>query len=297
MELRAIASKKLKLSVSEKDIDDLKAKLHPGEKIQARVLQVFPDNRLLLRFRGVNLIAESEIPFEVGEEIWAKLQALNPKIVLKLFPSTARGGIFKNYVFNILNEIEKLAQPEIQKLISEIRRELQNLKVNSREQLSRLQHLREELMQIAGDQNERLKSLLKLLGEVFRTLETHLQEKDKDVLSLFLPFWWKGKTEPGELRIYNKRQPGHKKSDTARVSFFLQSGALGDIKIDVRKVGNVLGGTFEFARADVRSFFENNIGELKDRLSQLGFMVNEFRCLNIRKEKVSFKEHYLDVTV
>ena len=71
-------------------------RLQKGMRIKSRIVFVLDKKRYLLRIHGYNLIMESKLNFNRLEEIWIEVQAVRPKLKLRLLKSehekTALGG-------------------------------------------------------------------------------------------------------------------------------------------------------------------------------------------------------------
>lgn len=65
-------------------LENFRQGLKPGTEISGRVLQSFDNNQYLVSMRGMNLIAQSDIPLKNGERFKAKIQSSEPRIVLKI---------------------------------------------------------------------------------------------------------------------------------------------------------------------------------------------------------------------
>lgn len=59
-------------------------RLHRGMRIKSRIVLVLDGNRYLLRIQGRNLLMQSSLTFKRKEEIWIEVQAVRPKLQLRL---------------------------------------------------------------------------------------------------------------------------------------------------------------------------------------------------------------------
>jgi hypothetical protein len=92
-------------------IERFKTGLKIGSMISARVTQELGQDQYLVSLRGMNLVAESDIPLKKGDRFKAKIEALKPKLLLKIVRS---GGEAQDLV-----EKWKLSAEEA-KLLSEL---------------------------------------------------------------------------------------------------------------------------------------------------------------------------------
>lgn len=71
-------------------------RLQKGMRIKSRIVLVLDKRRYLLRIHGYNLVMESKLNFDRLEEIWIEVQAVQPKLKLRLLKSehekTVLGG-------------------------------------------------------------------------------------------------------------------------------------------------------------------------------------------------------------
>ncbi|HID56466.1 TPA: flagellar hook-length control protein FliK, partial [Candidatus Poribacteria bacterium] len=85
----SISSDKLSLFLSNRDLNDLKTRLYLGQTIRGRILEVLPQNKVILKLRGFNVVAESEMAFQKGDILAAVVYDLGRKIILRLLPPHA----------------------------------------------------------------------------------------------------------------------------------------------------------------------------------------------------------------
>ena len=75
-------------------INNFKAGLKTGANISGRVVQAFSQNQYLVSMRGLHLIAQSDIPLKKGDKFKARIQAKEPKLVLKILNSAEHSDRF-----------------------------------------------------------------------------------------------------------------------------------------------------------------------------------------------------------
>jgi hypothetical protein len=66
---------------------DVQLRLKPGDIIQGRVLETLADGKWVVRFRGLNLIAESALPLAKGSSFQARVLHIQDTIALQLLPA------------------------------------------------------------------------------------------------------------------------------------------------------------------------------------------------------------------
>ena len=82
--------------IEDTGVGRLFGRLQKGMRIKSRIVFVLDKQRYLLRIHGYNLIMESKLNFNRLEEIWIEVQAVRPKLKLRLLKSenekTSLGG-------------------------------------------------------------------------------------------------------------------------------------------------------------------------------------------------------------
>ncbi len=77
-------------------LERLKARLHPGQYLRARVLRYLDERRLLLRLLGRTVVASSSRHLPPGKEIWVRVRSVDSKVHLQLAqapPSPIEAGV------------------------------------------------------------------------------------------------------------------------------------------------------------------------------------------------------------
>ena len=69
-------------------VERLIASLHPGELVKGRVLDVLAPSTFVLRLRGLNLVARSDLLLTTGSELYAQVSQVTPRLILKLIPGS-----------------------------------------------------------------------------------------------------------------------------------------------------------------------------------------------------------------
>jgi len=69
-------------------LESFRQSLKAGSEIYGRVLQSFGHDQYLVSMRGMNLIAESNVPLKEGERFRAKVQATDPRLMIKIADET-----------------------------------------------------------------------------------------------------------------------------------------------------------------------------------------------------------------
>lgn len=65
-------------------IEQFKASLKPGSFIYGKVIQSFGSDQYLVSLKGLNLLAQSDIPMKIGDRFKAKIQSTDPRLSLKI---------------------------------------------------------------------------------------------------------------------------------------------------------------------------------------------------------------------
>ncbi len=95
-----------------KDWPDLKQSLQPGQRLTGRVVELFPDNKMLLNIKGFNVVAESpNLTFQKGDILNAQVTSLGDKAILRvLLPESAAAGM-----------IEQSTSPDIMGIVGSLK--------------------------------------------------------------------------------------------------------------------------------------------------------------------------------
>ena len=72
------------LFIEDTGVTRLFRRLRKGMRIKSRIVLVLENNHYLLRIQGRNLLMESRLSFKRKEEIWIEVQAVHPKLRLRL---------------------------------------------------------------------------------------------------------------------------------------------------------------------------------------------------------------------
>jgi len=68
------------------NLDQLKKRLIPGQRIKSRVLDQFGQHQILLRVWNYNVLTHSETEFEPGTELTLLVEAIEPRFQFRLIP-------------------------------------------------------------------------------------------------------------------------------------------------------------------------------------------------------------------
>lgn len=94
------------LRISNRTIEQFKARLQPGDVIKGRVIGQFENNKALIGFRGFNIVAEIPAQLDKGEIIDVRILEVGDKIVMRLLrPNSNTPVRFTATVTDILNDM------------------------------------------------------------------------------------------------------------------------------------------------------------------------------------------------
>lgn len=75
------------LLISARSAAEFRSGLDIGSVLNGKVLQVFDQDTALVRFRGYNLVTQSETPLQPGADIHAEITSLGDPIAMKMLPT------------------------------------------------------------------------------------------------------------------------------------------------------------------------------------------------------------------
>lgn len=73
---------------SQIEVERFKAGLKVGASISGRITHVFGQDQYLVSLRGVNLVAQSDIPMKRGDRFKARIESTEPRLKLKIYDSS-----------------------------------------------------------------------------------------------------------------------------------------------------------------------------------------------------------------
>ena len=94
----------------------LQSGLKVGATVAGRVTQNFGHNQFMVSLRGVNVMAQSDLPIVKGDRFKARIEAVKPKLLLKIISSAHNEGIAEQWGLNedeqkLLNEMSASKLP------------------------------------------------------------------------------------------------------------------------------------------------------------------------------------------
>ncbi len=90
MNLSRIA--RIQFAFEQGKLDRFKTGLKMGSTMNGKVLQAFGNDQYMVSLRGVNLIAQSDIPMKRGDRFKAEIREVQPRLILKILHAEDQGG-------------------------------------------------------------------------------------------------------------------------------------------------------------------------------------------------------------
>lgn len=133
--------REIKLYASPYELSDFLRRVKLGEVLRGQIRQVLGQGKVVVGFKGFNLVAESgELAFSRGAVFYAQVKALSPKVVVKLVKPGQEmsedfirpllrsfGGLATKTKVEIAKSLAKSGLPMTKELVNEIARELAKL--------------------------------------------------------------------------------------------------------------------------------------------------------------------------
>jgi|GEM_PF-2069748 len=79
----------IQFAIETEKLESFRQSVKIGADIHGRVIQSFGNDQYLVSMRGMNLIAESNLPLKNGDNFRAKVQAVEPRLLLKITDDAA----------------------------------------------------------------------------------------------------------------------------------------------------------------------------------------------------------------
>ena len=106
---------KMKSLFASQEVNRLQTGLKVGNTVIGRVTQSFGHNQFMVSLRGVNVMAQSDLPMVKGDRFKARIEALRPKLLLKIVSSENHAGIAQQWGLND-DEVKLLEEMSASKL-------------------------------------------------------------------------------------------------------------------------------------------------------------------------------------
>lgn len=155
MSIKAVSGREVRLAASPKTIGDFKGAIDVGEVLRGRIVELFPENKALVFFKGFNLVAETVLPFKKGDIFYAQVKAKEPKIFVKiLLPKERPHGFTDEDARETIRHLGHAPTPARIKIVKNLIRH--NLAV-TREMVEEIER---HLPLLDGDSDENITSLI-----------------------------------------------------------------------------------------------------------------------------------------
>jgi hypothetical protein len=154
---------------------------------------------------------------------------------------------------------------------------------------------------------ENIKNITQLIDfteKSIKTIEGHqilnLQSSIKNEGYFFqIPVFLREEVSTADIFIDTQKEgKGSNSKKRSHVLIFLDLDALGDMMVDASLAGNSMGCVFKFADPSAKEFFSSFIGELENKITEVGFETVFLNCVvdnSIEKTKGDcFREFFPD---
>ncbi|GEM_PF-5146558 len=294
------------IKVSEKERDFLP---RIGQILRAQVVERLAENRYFLRFGERLIMAEATIHLKEGEQIKARVEALRPRVILKLLPSEQKEEVVKPDILMAIAQKKDLASffkevlswsdlPDLKEMILRLLADKDKLKdkvfwKNLAQMLlgkpekgkehSSLQKLLFSLLTKESERNEVIADFLNQFS-ILKTINAHLKQNG---IYLQVPYWWQNVPQP--IEIFIGEEKGEEKATEAKkiyfVHFRLELKALGKIEGCVRLLSNQdIYLLFQTEKEETAQLITSQISILEENLKQMNFQIKGFSCQKVNED-------------
>jgi len=289
-----------------------------GQVLRAQVIERLSESRFLLKFGERLILAETTIPLKEREDIQVRVEALRPRIILKLLsPQNAEvtSGRFLIRALSLedlaslwTRLMEKHLSVNNHHLVQDLHQILNTLLADTHKlkQKTFWQYLGRMLLGDPGEGTENsplqknLFSLLGLIGEKnenkqiiidvlnhFMTLKAINYHLKQDGIYLQLPYIWPEGPKTIEIFIgkEKRKKKRNKPSQIYFIHFRLELSNLKKIEVMLRLAGeNDLFVNFKVEDKAVVNLIQQDGKKLEEMLAALDFQIKEFRCEVVPRE-------------
>ncbi len=292
------------IEISEKE-RELFARI--GQILKAQVVEQLSEKRFFLRFGEKLVMAEAMVPLEAGKEIKVRVEALRPKITLKLLPLKARADVGKQGILNAIAQKQDLSSliermlslkevPDLQKIIKDIianKEKLQkkdfwqNLgkvllgRSEKGEDESSLQRILTSLFNEARAEHKKILADFLSQFEIIKTINAHLKQEE---IYLQIPYMGTNQAHSHNIEILISKEKREKNlAGSFKRAYLFQFRmcleALGKIEGKIRLPSeNEMFIYLSTEREDTAKFIESQVSLLKKNLEKSKFILREFLC-------------------
>jgi len=151
--IKSISGREVSLVASTKTVDGFRGTINIGEVLRGRIIEVFPENKVLVAFKGFNLIAETPLLFNKGDVFYAQVKEKEPKVLVKILPPGHPPGLTDEDIMEVIQHFGRAPTQErvqiikhlikhnlavTKEMIDEIERHLSFLEGNTDENITTL---------------------------------------------------------------------------------------------------------------------------------------------------------------
>ncbi|MDL1971434.1 MAG: flagellar hook-length control protein FliK [Candidatus Desulfofervidaceae bacterium] len=290
-----------------------------GQVLKAQVVERLSENRFFLKFGERLILAETTMSLKEGESIQVRVEALRPRIVLKLLPSedtvnTSARLLIKNLILKDLASFwTKLLGNEylsvgVHPLVSDLHQMMNSLLADTnklkqkrfwqylsrmllgnpeKDEGSPLQKNLFALLEFIGEKEDESKQLVTDFLNHFMSLKEINHRLKQDGVYLQVPYMWS--EGPKTVEIFIGKEKSDKKSGGEGKVYFihfrLELASLKRIEVILRLEGeNSLFVDFKVESGEVAQLMLQEAQRLKKMLVALNFQIKDFRCEPMPKE-------------
>lgn len=277
-------------------------RLNLGDLVRARIVGAFSGDRVAVRFRGHNLIAESGVGLPKGMEVLSSVTQLEPRIVLRVLGPTSRlgelVGMLRGLGVPIVGEnVEAAAALRAYGApltkghvlgVNEVGAHVSSLVGRSirPERIVRLLVFlrgRSDLATLGGAMSLLFGRTLSdtelgTLAGLLRTLRPGRAFEEPHLMFQIPP--WREPDARGELHVYRDggKDPSSGREQEDRVVLFLETERFGPMRVEISVRGREVRCEFQLAQDEACSQLREKLRDLDEGLGGQGYLVTYLAC-------------------